>query len=298
MVNITQKAIAAGDTSRDWTIDTPARHEINQAYGITAQTSISFEPLPEVLKFTSGFYRWEKDVRQVLESAGLPHIIDTKYLRPKKTDGNGQQWKTISMKAAVWMMQNISDAIGTELTQKHKSLVFADEVFEAIKSKMNATGILADIEKWDSFRNIRLADYPSVPDFITALLKLKKELAGHEITPRPYTLVLMMLSELRFESPSIMDGAYQWCARNARRDGIKFLRTIGGLEAFGKYLVDEFTKNENSSTMARVEGAVVAEAATNTQPAEGGSPRVKREYPEAEGEEDVPRRTKQVKTEN
>ena len=314
MNNPTALAVAAGDTSRDWSSNAPASHEINQAHGITAQTTIVFEPLPETLVATSGFYRWERDVRRKLESEGLPHLLDAKYLRPKKTDENGPRWKIISMDAAAWMLRHMSADIRNGLMGPGRPLVFADEVFAAITSRMTATGILADIEKWDSFRKIRLSDYPSVPAFLTAILKMKKDLLQDGLTPRPYTLVLMILSELRFESPRIMDGTYKYC--KSRGD---HLRSQSGFEGLAKYLINEFKKHENlkssaeakkaknnTNTTARVERAVAAAPAVkleyphgqdNTLPADGGSQRVvKREYPESDG--DLPRLSKRAKTEN
>lgn len=266
--NATAAAVGFGDTSRDWTKNT--KQEINQATGITATTAITFEPMAEYVRGPGGFYIWEKNIRTKLESAGIYHLLDMAYLRPRKTDPNAEKWKEISMATAGWMMAHMSKPICNEIKGKNKSLVFADETFEAVRAYLVSGFCHADLKLWTSFANIRRADYRTTADFVNAALDFQNKLRDAKMAVRPYSVMMAILSELRDTSPGIMDRAWDWLG--AQDEG--YARSEKFLASMATWLIEEFTKEEKKTAEANraTEAKRVADAKKADEPkkAEGG----------------------------
>ncbi|KAJ6035747.1 hypothetical protein N7540_000026 [Penicillium herquei] len=91
------------------------------------------------------------------------------------------------------------------LKYQEDSLVFADEIYEAIHDFMIGYGPYADLEHWNSLRNLKVDEFDLPTDFIDQLMTQTAELRDRGFTVSPYGTLMTILYELSDDYPTIKE---------------------------------------------------------------------------------------------
>ncbi|KAJ5730623.1 uncharacterized protein N7483_005131 [Penicillium malachiteum] len=137
-----------------------------------------------------------KKIRASLKKDKLTDLLDINIIRPKRTDNNGRTWYRLSLAVAEWLILNISEDISKLIHQTDSRMIFADEIFQAIRKHMEGMNIYANMKKLERWNDIKVTDYASTLEFVEDVLIASEGLANRGIVIPPYVVLMKVLDGL------------------------------------------------------------------------------------------------------
>ncbi|KAJ6031421.1 hypothetical protein N7540_002153 [Penicillium herquei] len=205
--NVTRQAIQAGDTDRDWSIDPIESTEPETQMTNFPNTAVQniTSTAGSLLSSPKDYNKWVQIVLRTIRPLGFERLLNIGLLRPKRTDERAPSWKKSSLAIGSWLLSTLSPDIMTQLKYQEDSLIFADEIYEAIHDFMIGYGPYADLEHWNSLRNLKVDEFDLPTDFIDQLMTQTAELRDRGFTVSPYGTLMTILYELSDDYPTIKE---------------------------------------------------------------------------------------------
>ncbi|KAJ6016168.1 hypothetical protein N7540_010759 [Penicillium herquei] len=180
-----------------------------QATDLPDYDSVTLEKLPITLSTRDEYDDWERAIRAALKIHKLTDLLDINIIRPKRTDKKGQTWYRFSLAVAEWLKLNISEEVNKLIHQTDSRMVFADEIFQALREHMEGMGTYANMKKWERWDNIMATDYESKVKYVEDVLIATARLADSGIVIPPYGVLMKILNGLAVHDRKIIKDVLQ-----------------------------------------------------------------------------------------
>lgn len=166
--------------------------ELNQSMNLPFK-KIRLHNFKEKLDKITKWHLIESKVMKTLEHHSLSQLIDSNIPRPKEGTVNSQRWFVASTAVALWLLDNLTFEKRQEIVRESKSLVYADEVWEAIRRNHRVTEVSADRKAFVKWATLKAADFDSLKRYTEAYYAAYKRMRNMGLAPGGYVAILQYL---------------------------------------------------------------------------------------------------------